>query len=110
MTEQQITTLANRYLSQVSEAFKAELQAGRVGNETSAIHCISWAEKHIQQIAQNNTENLEQKKRLWYIRDSMDWLIILCQQQDEILSRSGLPVPSEQDARQIRFATMICRI
>jgi hypothetical protein len=107
MTEQNLTMLAIRYLAQVCEALSSELQAGRVENETSAKHCIYWGAKHIQQIAENSCENLDQQKHLWQIRDAMDWLAILQQGQAEILSRSGLPIPSERDVKLVRMATMV---
>jgi hypothetical protein len=109
MTEENLTMFEIRYLAQVCEAFSAELQAGSIENKTAATHCIYWGSKHIQQIAQNKCENIDLQKRLWYIRDAMDWLAILLKQQGEILSRSGLPIPSERDAGSLRMVAMICK-
>jgi hypothetical protein len=109
MLEKHLTMQAIRYLAQVCEAFSTLLQTDSVENETSAKHCMLVLSKQIQQIAQNSCEDVPQQNRLWYIRDAMAMLAILVRQQGELLSRSGLPVPSEKDAQSLRLATMTYR-
>ena len=109
MIEQHLTMQAVRYLAQVCEAFSVLLQTGSVENETSATHCLSVLSKQIQQIAQNSCEDIPKQNRLWFIRDAMAMLAILVREQGELLSRSGLPVPSEKDAQSLRLATMTYR-
>jgi len=100
MDERKVTLQAIRLLSQVSEKILSKVAVREDVSSRAidaALHCVDKAEH----IAQYDIDDLSPRARMDAIVEAMDFLLRVLVGEKELLSTSGLLVPSIEDVQAV---------
>lgn len=105
MDDRKITLQAIRYLSQVAEAIGSQILRCTPG-APQAIEASVRCSDHAEHIAQYDIEGLPLATRMRGVAESMEWLMVIVRQYEDLLGTANLNVPSHESLESVAAAAV----